>query len=113
MTAKRNPNYFKEGRAHFDEVEFITLADTTARQNAVMNGDVDFIDNVDAKTVALLGRVPTLDILKTTGTQHFTFPMRVNAAPFDNYDLRMASQIRAQAPGTGRQDPARQWRGRQ
>jgi peptide/nickel transport system substrate-binding protein len=31
-----------------------------------------------------------LDILKTTGTQHYTFPMRVNAAPFDNYDLRMA-----------------------
>jgi hypothetical protein len=22
---KRNPNYFKEGRAHFDEVEMITL----------------------------------------------------------------------------------------
>jgi peptide/nickel transport system substrate-binding protein len=40
--------------------------------------------------LTLLGRVPTLDILKTTGTQHFTFPMRVNAAPFDNYDLRMA-----------------------
>ena len=39
---KRNPNYFKEGRAHFDEVEMITLADTTARQNAIMNGDVDF-----------------------------------------------------------------------
>jgi peptide/nickel transport system substrate-binding protein len=89
-TAKRNPNFFKEGRAHFDEVEYITLADTTARQNAIMNGDVDFIDNVDPKTVALLGRVPTLDILKTTGTQHYTFPMRVNAAPFDNYDLRMA-----------------------
>lgn len=89
-TLKRNPNFFKEGRAHFDEVEYITLADTTARQNAVMNGDVDFIDNVDAKTVALLGRVPTLNILKTTGTQHFTFPMRVDSAPFDNYDLRMA-----------------------
>tara|TARA_R110002020_G_scaffold16900_6_gene60042 strand:- start:199 stop:1806 length:1608 start_codon:yes stop_codon:yes gene_type:complete len=89
-SAKRNPNFFKEGRAHFDEVEFITLLDTTARQNAVMNGDVDFIDNVDPKTVALLGRVPTLQIFETTGTQHFTFPMRVNAAPFDNYDLRMA-----------------------
>ncbi|WP_417424944.1 ABC transporter substrate-binding protein [Hoeflea sp.] len=87
---KRNPNFFKEGRAHFDEAEFITLADTTARQNAIMNGDVDFIDNVDPKTVSLLARVPTLDILQTTGTQHYTFPMRVNAAPFDNYDLRMA-----------------------
>ena len=87
---KRNPNYFKEGRAHFDEVEMITLADTTARQNAIMNGDVDFVDNVDPKTVALLARVPIIQIFETTGTQHFTFPMRVNAAPFDNYDLRMA-----------------------
>ena len=87
---KRNPNYFKEGRAHFDEVEMITLSDTTARQNAIMNGDVDFVDNIDPKTVTLLGRVPTLQIFETTGTQHFTFPMRVNAAPFDNYDLRMA-----------------------
>ena len=44
----RNPNYYKEGRAHFDEIEIISLLDTTARQNAVMNGDVDMIDNVDA-----------------------------------------------------------------
>ena len=90
---KRNPNYFKEGRGHFDEVEMITLADTTARQNAIMNGDVDFVDNVDPKTVALLARVPILQIFETTGTQHFTFPMRVNAAPFDNYDLRMALKL--------------------
>ncbi|MFZ1815791.1 MAG: ABC transporter substrate-binding protein [Rhizobiaceae bacterium] len=89
-TFKRNPNYFKENSAFFDEVEMLTLADTTARQNALMNGDVDYIDNVDAKTVALLGRNPNVEILKTTGTQHYTFPMRVDAAPFDNYDLRMA-----------------------
>ena len=87
---KRNPNYFKENAAHFDEVEFLTLADTTARQSALMNGDVDFIDNVDPKTVTLLGRNPAVEILKTTGTQHYTFPMRVDAAPFDNHDLRMA-----------------------
>jgi len=87
---KRNPNYFKSGRAHFDEVEMLSIIDVAARQNAIMNGDVDVIDNVDPKTVALLSRVPTLDILETTGTQHYTFPMRVNAAPFDNYDVRMA-----------------------
>jgi len=31
---KRNPNYFKSDRAHFDEVELLSLLDTTARQNA-------------------------------------------------------------------------------
>lgn len=86
----RNPNYWKSGRAHFDSIELLSVLDVTARQNAVMSGDVDYADSVDPKTVALMGRVPTLDILEVTGTQHYTFPMRLNVEPFGNYDLRMA-----------------------
>jgi len=92
-TFKRNPNYFKSGKAHFDEVEIIALIDTTARQNAIMNGEVHSINRVDPKTVHLLSRVGSLKILETTGTLHYTFPMRVNVAPFDNYDLRMAVKL--------------------
>jgi peptide/nickel transport system substrate-binding protein len=88
--SKRNPNYFKTDSAHFDEIELISILDVTARQNAIMNGDADVIDNVDPKTVALLARAPNLDILETTGTQHYTFPMRLDVGPFENRDLRMA-----------------------
>ena len=87
---KRNPNYWKADSANFDEVEFISIIDVAARQNAMMNGDFDVSDRVDPKTVALMGRGPNLEILETTGTLHYTFPMRLNVAPFDNYDLRMA-----------------------
>lgn len=90
---KRNPNFFKEGRAHFDEVEILSLVDVTARQNALMSGEVDLIDRIDPKTVALMGRNPNISILEKTGTLHYTFPMRVDAAPFDNYDLRMALKL--------------------
>jgi peptide/nickel transport system substrate-binding protein len=89
----RNPNYWKEGRGHFDEFEILSLVDTTARQNAVMNGDVDFADSMDPKTVSLLGRAPNLTILETSGTQHYTAPMRLNVEPFGNYDLRMALKL--------------------
>jgi peptide/nickel transport system substrate-binding protein len=89
-TFTRNANYWKEGAAHFDEIEMLSLLDTTARQNAIMNGDVDAIDRVDPKTVSLLARVPTLDILEVAGTLHYTMPMRVTSAPFDNLDLRLA-----------------------
>ena len=92
-TFKRNPNYFKAGRAHFDEVETIALIDTTARQNAVMNQEVHAINRVDPKTVHLLGRNPSLKILEVTGTLHYTFPMRLDQPPFDNYDLRMAVKL--------------------
>ena len=89
----RNPNYFKSDRAHFDRIEMTSIMDTTARQNAVMNGDVDCADKVDLKTVALLARSPNLEIDETTGTGHYTFPMRLDVAPFDNYDLRMALKL--------------------
>ena len=93
VTYKRNPNYFKSDRAHFDEVEMIALVDTTSRQNAVMNKEVHAINRVDPKTVHLLGRNPSLAILEVTGTLHYTFPMRVDQKPFDNYDLRMAVKL--------------------
>lgn len=86
----RNPNYWKPDSAHFDEVELLALLDVAARQNAVMNGEVDAIDRVDPKTVALLQRALNLNITEVTGTLHYTFPMRVDAAPFDNLDLRLA-----------------------
>jgi peptide/nickel transport system substrate-binding protein len=90
---KRNPNYWKANAGHFDSVEMISLLDTVARQNAIMNGDVDVIARVDPKTVHLLGRNPNVRIMETTGTLHYTFPMRVTTAPFDNYDLRMAAKL--------------------
>ncbi len=93
VKGKRNPNYHKEGRAHFDEVEILSLLDVTARQNAIMNGDVNAIDRIDPKTVALMARAPNLNILEVTGTLHYTMPMRVDAPPFDNYDLRMALKL--------------------
>ncbi len=93
LIAKRNPNYYKEGRAHFDESEMLAITDVTARQNALMNGDVDAISRVDPKTVALLGRNPNISIMERTGTLHYNFPMRLDVAPFDNYDLRMAIKL--------------------
>ncbi|MFT5219957.1 MAG: peptide/nickel transport system substrate-binding protein [Planctomycetota bacterium] len=90
---KRSPNYFKSDRAHFDEIEMISLLDTTARQNAVMNGAVHAISRVDPKTVHLMNRVSKLKVVEATGTLHYTFPMRVDTAPFDNEDLRMAVKL--------------------
>ncbi|MEE1577744.1 MAG: ABC transporter substrate-binding protein, partial [Deltaproteobacteria bacterium] len=65
----------------------------TARQNAVMNGEVDAINEVDPKIVNLMRRNPGIEILQSTGTKHYTFPMRLDTEPFGNYDLRMALKL--------------------
>ncbi len=90
---KRNANYWKADAAYFDETELLSVVDPTARQSAMLNGDVDVADSIDPKTVSLLSKVPNLDILETTGTQHYTFPMRLNVEPFGNLDLRMALKL--------------------
>ena len=86
----RNPNYWKEGFAHFDEIETLFIADAAARSNGLLTGELDGMQNVDLKTIELLKRHPNVEILATTGNQHVTLPMFTNTAPFDNNDLRLA-----------------------
>jgi peptide/nickel transport system substrate-binding protein len=87
---KRNPNYWKEGRAHFDEVELLSLKDTNARQAALITQEVDAIDKLDVKTVRFLEKQDGVEVTKVQGRQHYTFAMRTDTGPFDNLDVRLA-----------------------
>ena len=87
---KRNPNYFKTDKAHFDEIEHLVLIDSASRQNALTTGEVDVIDAVEPKTVHLLKRVSGVKIQEITGTQSRNWVMRLDTPPFDNNDLRLA-----------------------
>ena len=89
----RNPNYYRSDTAFVDSAEIITIADSTARQNALVTGVVDVIGDVDASTAGLLGRNPNITVMDVTGTQHYTFPMRTDLAPFDNPHVRMALKL--------------------
>src|SRR5262249_48886301 len=52
VSTKRNANYWKSGRAHFDAVEIIAINDTTARTSALRSGSVDMMNKCDPKTVS-------------------------------------------------------------
>lgn len=87
---ERNPNYWKEGAAHADTVELLSIVDPTARNNALLTGAVDAIDQVDLKTVALMARNPAIVVEEGVGPLHYVMPMQIDRAPFDNPDLRKA-----------------------
>lgn len=87
---RRNPNYWKAGRAHFDEVETLGISDVTARVNVLMTGKVDVISRCDNKTFDLLKKKPGIKTLATTGTKHYLLPMRTDKVPYDNNNVRMA-----------------------
>ncbi len=86
----RNPNYWKEGRAHFDEVETIQVADANSRTAGLRSDAVDAIQGVELKTVHLLEQVSGIVIKSVTGNKQLTLPMRTDTAPYDNNDLRTA-----------------------
>jgi len=86
---KRNPNYFKDG-PYFDEVLTLNIPDVASRVSAVRTGDVDVINKPDTKTLHLLEKVPGIRVIELGGNVHYTFPMRMNDAPFDNADVRAA-----------------------
>jgi peptide/nickel transport system substrate-binding protein len=88
---RRNPSYFKgDARAHFDTVQLINIPDATARQTALMAGEVDAISRVDVKTVSRLARVPDVRILETVGSQYSTILMDTTSPLFRDKDVRLA-----------------------
>ncbi|MBL6992429.1 ABC transporter substrate-binding protein [Desulfobacula sp.] len=91
--SKRNPNYWKEGRANFDEIETLSIVDTNARTNALKTGQIDYMDRVELKTVHLMKKMPGITVHATTGTAHYTIPMMVDQKPYGNNDVRTALKL--------------------
>ncbi|MFN4143356.1 ABC transporter substrate-binding protein [Aestuariivirga sp.] len=87
---KKNPNYYKSGKPYLDEVQFLAITDVGARTNALLAGEVDYIGRADLKTLDMLKANPDIEITEIAGYGHYTLPMNVTIAPFDNKDVRLA-----------------------
>jgi peptide/nickel transport system substrate-binding protein len=90
---KRNPNYWKSDRAHFDEIETLAITDVNARTNALKTKRVDVMDRVDVKTVHLLKKMPGIDVTALPSLMHYSIPMMTDMAPYDNSDVRLALKL--------------------
>jgi peptide/nickel transport system substrate-binding protein len=88
--ATRFANYWKEGRAHVDDVQLIAINDSTARQSALMTGEINVINRVDLKTLDRLKANSSLRIAEVQGYQHATMPMLTNIEPFNDLNVRLA-----------------------
>lgn len=87
---KRNPSYWKEGRAHFDEVEMLFINDASALTNGFRVGSLDAIGRVEPRAATFLERLPDVRIVEGVGNRHSTLPMRVMDAPFGDENVRLA-----------------------
>lgn len=86
---RRNPNYWKAGRGHFDKVETLSIQDVNARTNALKTGQIDYMDRVERKTIHLMKRVPGIEVIAVTATFHYTVPMHCKMNPYDDNNVRL------------------------
>lgn len=86
----RNPNYHKENKPYLDEFEFVAITDPTARANAFVTGEIDFMNDLEVTNIPLVDRSSDLEVLRVPSLRHFSFDMDTTTPPFDNPDVRMA-----------------------
>jgi peptide/nickel transport system substrate-binding protein len=87
---KANGDYWKEGRGHLDAAEITVIADASARINALISGQIDIINRVEPKAVALLAKAARTEIVRAPGGWHTVMAMQTDKPPYDNPDIRLA-----------------------
>jgi peptide/nickel transport system substrate-binding protein len=90
----RFDNYWQPGKPYLDKLTIIdSFAGDTAAFNALQGGQVDVFAYAPLSLIAQVGQGSPLKALVSKPGQWTPFTMRVDQAPFDNPDVRMAFRL--------------------
>jgi peptide/nickel transport system substrate-binding protein len=87
---KKTRPYWKTGCANVDSIETLTINDVSARTAALLSGQVDAINRLDARTVNLLKRRSKFHVIQSAAGQHGVFVMNCTDSPYSDNNVRMA-----------------------
>jgi peptide/nickel transport system substrate-binding protein len=87
---EKSDNYWNPDVGYLATAEVLVISDVTARQNALLTGEVDLIDRPDVRTLAMLQRNTKLKVEEHSGFRFHGFTMFCDTPPFDNNDVRLA-----------------------
>lgn len=90
LVATRNPDYWKPGRAHVEEVELLFVEDPAARVSGLVTGEIHVSGRVDPQSAGLIDATPGVHVEAHPAAGHRPLLMLCDRPPFDNPDLRLA-----------------------
>jgi len=89
----RNENYWKPGRPYLDEIEYVGIADESARVNALLAGELDLIGTVNPRSIDRINGSGKAAIFETKGVSYTDLIMRRDSGPGANPDFVMAMKL--------------------
>jgi peptide/nickel transport system substrate-binding protein len=89
----RFDEYWQEGMPYLDSVTLIDFADATAAFNALQGGQVDVFAYAPVSLAQMATQSGSIKPLISRPGQWTPFTMRVDTAPFNNPDVRMAMRL--------------------
>jgi peptide/nickel transport system substrate-binding protein len=91
VITKSKGGYWKPGRGNFDSVELRYIPDASARVQALISGQIDAANRLDARTVSLVMKAPSVNVVRTKGTgNRFAFVALCDTDPYTSNDIRLA-----------------------
>ena len=63
-------------------MDVTVINDSSARLNALISGQIDAINRVDHKAVALLSKSPKIEVVRASGGWHAVLAMQIDKAPY-------------------------------
>lgn len=86
----RNPNYFKPGLPHLDEVELLGVTDQAARVNGMMSGDLHIVSTLSAADCKRIKATSDFGVLESKSGMYTNLIVRTDVKPGSNEDFVLA-----------------------
>nr|WP_231739128.1 ABC transporter substrate-binding protein [Herbaspirillum rubrisubalbicans] len=87
--AVRNENYWKSGMPYLDEVEVFGIPDEAARVNALLSGDVQWINDVNARSTERVRTTAGYTVMETKTGLYTDLVIRQDVAPGNSMDFTL------------------------
>lgn len=88
--AVRNPGYWKHGLPYLDEVVIFGIPDEPARVNALLSGDVDWVNDINPRSIKRVRATPGLAVLESQSGLYTDLIVRQNAGAGRHPDFTLA-----------------------
>ncbi len=95
----RNENYWSSDGPYVDELEFVGIADNTARINALIAGDINVLLQLDQKATRLIDNSGIGYVVNAPSGAFINLAMMMDREPTNNADFRTAMKYAVDREG--------------